>query len=104
MKEDGKNKSLRKQMLLNMMLAKMFDTSHDLREMLERAEEERRLNDPFRTPEVKQDLPVEPKPLKFLSKPGGERFAAIKNKALKREQEAQTSEPEITDAATGREE
>jgi len=77
---------VQKRILLNYILAKLFTQEIDLDSELQRIEQNKIDNDPFQPKvEVKQEPTYDgPRPLNFLKKHDGERFKALKNKALKR--------------------
>lgn len=99
MMEANKQKFLKKKLLLDYLIAKLFDTSNNLAEKLAEIEEQKKNEDPFvNKTEVKVES--EPKPLKFLSNNGGERFKALRTKALMKENQTDSSNVEVVNAET----
>ncbi len=97
-----KEKALRKKMALDYLLAMIFGTApNELAEHMNKIEQEKTDEDPFSSPP--KELPTEPKPLKFLTNSGGERFKALKQKVLAKEQEqsVQTETVGEVDGSTG---
>ncbi len=98
--EDDNLKAFKKRMVLQYFLSQLFDNSNDLAERLSKLDDEKKQSDPFiEIPEVRE----EPKPLKFLLNNDGQRFKALKNKALSKEKE-QSAQVEGANAETGQSE
>lgn len=89
----GKEKELRRKMALDYLLAMIFGQApSELEQHLQKKQQES-LEDPF---SPKQETPPEPKPLKFLMNSGGERFKALRQKVLAKEQEQNVEVPTET--------
>lgn len=86
------SKALREKAALDYLLAHLFDTKpNELLEYLYERQQEQIKEDPF-LPEV--IVENEPKPLKFLTNSGGERFKALREKVLAKEQQEITGPTE----------
>jgi hypothetical protein len=80
-----KEKELRKKAALDYLLAHIFDNKpNEFVEYLKQKQQEQQQEDPF-SPSV--PVEPEPRPLKFMMNSGGERFKALKQKVLAKEQE-----------------
>lgn len=92
---------IRKRMMLNYLISQLFAQEIDLGKELEVRMNIKEKEDPFTLP--KQPLPEQQadlKPLKFLQKFDGERFKALKNKAIKQEMKEELEVEDSNNAET----